>query len=149
MATSLMTEAPTRSKQVYIDTFQSEPGQGNDFINFITGYLQDNNWIDDDIYAVNMSMLEAVNNAIEHGNEMNPAKQVRICCEVTDNYIRIAIRDEGNGFDPEDLPDPRCPDRIECPHGRGVFIMRNLMSKVWYNRLGNVVFMKKYRTSAL
>ena len=148
MGSSSVINATSQSNKTYIEAFKSKPGQGCDFIDFISDFLQGRNWTDQDINAVNIAMIEAVNNAIDHGNERNPDKWVCIRCEISNEMISIAIRDQGNGFNPDDIPDPRQPDRIECSHGRGVFMMRNLMSNVWYNSLGNIVFMEKSRTTA-
>ena len=69
---------------------------------------------------------EAVNNAIHHGNKSNPNKMVNLSYEMVDGILTFEIEDEGPGFDYNHLPDPTHPQNIEKPHGRGVFLMKNL-----------------------
>ena len=57
----------------------------------------------------------------------------------------IQIRDEGAGFNPEEVPDPTDPDHLEIPSGRGIMLMRAFMTRVEYNDLGNCVVMEKQR----
>jgi serine/threonine-protein kinase RsbW len=77
-----------------------------------------------------IAMTEAVNNAIVHGNKLDPSKQVTLTFDVLDEKnIRFTVEDEGPGFDYLNLPDPTAPENIEKPHGRGVFLMRQLADK--------------------
>jgi len=73
-----------------------------------------------------ISLTEAVNNAIVHGNKLDASKQVRVAYEIEGKILRFFIEDEGPGFDYENLPDPTSPENREKPNGRGVFLMRNL-----------------------
>lgn len=73
-----------------------------------------------------IAMTEAVNNAIVHGNKMDTSKQVKVTFSVDGNDMVFRVEDEGPGFDYSNLPDPTAPENIEKPHGRGVFLMRNL-----------------------
>lgn len=73
-----------------------------------------------------ISLTEAVNNAIVHGNKLDASKQVRVAYEVEGKILRFFIEDEGPGFDYDNLPDPTSPENREKPNGRGVFLMRNL-----------------------
>jgi len=83
-----------------------------------------------------VSLSEAVNNAILHGNKSNADKKVTI--KYTDENSRLAfiIIDEGQGFDYDNLPDPTSPDNITKLTGRGIFLMRHLADKVEYNDNG-------------
>ncbi len=73
-----------------------------------------------------ISLTEAVNNAIVHGNKLDASKQVRVAYEIDGKILRFYIEDEGPGFDYDNLPDPTSPENREKPNGRGVFLMRNL-----------------------
>ncbi len=84
---------------------------------------------------------EAVNNAIIHGNERNPAKKVVVTCAHRGNNLVIKVKDEGKGFNPDTVPDPIHEDNLLRETGRGVFLMRQLMEKVSYNANGNEVTM--------
>ena len=86
-----------------------------------------------------ISLTEAVNNAIVHGNRLDPDKKVMLSYEADNNTLKFTIEDEGPGFDYENLPDPTAPENIEKPHGRGVFLMRNLADKCDFLEDGRVV----------
>jgi len=75
-----------------------------------------------------IALTEAVNNAILHGNGQDPEKKVSVSYETTqDNQMLFFnIKDQGCGFNPNDIPDPTDPDNLEKPNGRGVFLMKNL-----------------------
>jgi serine/threonine-protein kinase RsbW len=88
-----------------------------------------------------VSALEAVNNAILHGNHSNPEKFVEIEIESTNKELKIRIKDEGKGFNPEEIPDPTLPENIEALNGRGVFLMSRLADKIKYSKKGNSVTM--------
>jgi serine/threonine-protein kinase RsbW len=86
-----------------------------------------------------ISLTEAVNNAIIHGNKSDESKQVQINCKCNGEVINFSIKDEGQGFDPGIIPDPTSQDRIECCGGRGVFIINSLADKVAYKNNGNTL----------
>ncbi|MEI6048312.1 MAG: ATP-binding protein [Bacteroidota bacterium] len=88
-----------------------------------------------------VSTLEAVNNAILHGNNSNPEKFVNIEFVFINKELKIKVIDEGIGFKPEDVPDPTLPENIEEPGGRGVFLISHLADKVKYSKRGNSVTM--------
>ncbi|OGC79383.1 MAG: hypothetical protein A2145_02670 [candidate division Zixibacteria bacterium RBG_16_40_9] len=76
-----------------------------------------------------ISVTEAVTNAMLHGNKKDPHKEVTIDVEVKPKEIVITIQDQGNGFDPDKVPNPTQGDLIKVA-GRGVFIYKTLMDKV-------------------
>jgi serine/threonine-protein kinase RsbW len=86
-------------------------------------------------------MTEAVNNAIVHGNKMDPSKSVTLHFTVSENNLRFTIEDEGPGFDYDNLPDPTAPENIEKPHGRGVFLMKKLADHCSFEDNGRVVIL--------
>ena len=88
-----------------------------------------------------IAVTEAVNNAIYHGNQGNPEKQIKIGFESGDKNIRFSVADEGAGFDYASLPDPTDPSNIDKPNGRGVFLMKNLADKVEFNNNGQEVLL--------
>ncbi len=77
-----------------------------------------------------ISISEAVNNAIVHGNRGDPSKSVRIELEELDDGIRIRVRDQGMGFDPSQVADPRDPENLLVESGRGLLIIHHLMDEV-------------------
>lgn len=90
-------------------------------------------YFDDKLYHnILVSLTEAVNNALFHGNKLNPRKKVNICLCCNDVQIECIIKDEGLGFDLNKIPDPRHPDNLLKDNGRGVFIINSLAKKVDY-----------------
>ena len=86
-----------------------------------------------------VSTMEAVNNAILHGNRSDPKKIVEIVIRYKINELKIKVADEGPGFRPENIPDPTIPENIEALNGRGVYLMSHLADKIKYNKKGNSV----------
>lgn len=78
--------------------------------------------------------MEIVANAIVHGNKESDELPVDISVYVTSDEISILVRDYGEGFSPESLPDPRSPERREQPGGRGVFLTTQLADLVTFER---------------
>jgi serine/threonine-protein kinase RsbW len=98
-----------------------------------------------DVFAVELSLREALINAIRHGNKSDPEKSVRFRHLVLGDQVWIEIEDEGAGFRLADVPDPRDPEFLERPSGRGVLLMRTYMTLVEYDQRGNRVLMHKRR----
>jgi len=88
-----------------------------------------------------VSTMEAVNNAILHGNNSNPNKFVDIDINFKNNELEVKVTDEGLGFRPEEVPDPTIPENIESLSGRGVFLMSHLADHITYSKRGNAVTM--------
>lgn len=99
--------------------------------------------VSEDSYGnIMIAVTEAVNNAIYHGNKGNPEKHIKIGFESEDKKLNFYVADEGEGFDYEALPDPTDPLYIDKPHGRGVFLMRNLADKVEFHNNGQEVMLQ-------
>ena len=78
-------------------------------------------------------LTELVNNAIVHGNKNQPQKKVTIKVFYFDTYVKVSVKDQGNGFDPSGLKDPRNPENIWKESGRGIFLVKNLVDKVEFH----------------
>ena len=83
--------------------------------------------------SVAIATTEIANNAIMHGNKKDPKKKVFVTIKVRGSEVRITIRDQGNGFDPDKLSNPLDPENLLRESGRGVFIVRSLMDDVSYD----------------
>lgn len=81
-----------------------------------------------------VATMEAVTNAVEHGNQADPSKPVDLWVEVSNDAITVHVRDYGSGFDPTELPDPRMRENLLREGGRGVFLMRALVDRVEFVR---------------
>lgn len=88
-----------------------------------------------------LASVEAVTNAIEHGNNLDAHKVVNIEAYKDNSEFTVSVRDEGQGFNPDRLPDPTTPEFLEQPDGRGVFLMKKLADKVFFRDGGSCVEM--------
>jgi serine/threonine-protein kinase RsbW len=95
----------------------------------------------DDYGKILVATLEAVNNAITHGNKANPEKIVDVEITYEKDQMLVKVTDEGPGFDPSKIPDPTKPENIEELSGRGVFLMSKLADAINFNEKGNSVTM--------
>lgn len=90
---------------------------------------------EDDRYQVSMAVREAAVNAVMHGNAYDPAKKMTLSFENDGTSLIIRITDEGEGIDPEKLPDPLAPENILRGSGRGIFLIRSFMDEVQFRKL--------------
>ena len=95
----------------------------------------------DNYGKIMVSAMEAVNNAIIHGNKSNSSLRVKIEFVHKKRILVISVEDEGTGFRPKEIPDPTKPENIENITGRGVFLMSKLADKIEFNDKGNRVTM--------
>jgi len=86
-----------------------------------------------------ISLTEAVNNGIIHGNQSDPGKKVKVQCKKEGNTLSFIVTDEGDGFDYNNLPDPTDPNNLEKLTGRGVFLMKQLSDMLIYSKGGSEV----------
>lgn len=99
----------------------------------------------DDIYGnIMIAVTEAVNNAIQHGNESDAAKNVFLKLDLDSSSIKFTITDEGPGFNYRNLPDPTAPENLDKIGGRGIFLMKNLADEVTFNEIGTTTELSFY-----
>ncbi|HEY9047338.1 MAG TPA: ATP-binding protein [Ohtaekwangia sp.] len=104
--------------------------------------------LDDDIYGnIMIAVTEAVNNAIKHGNASDKSKNVHLSLSLEDSMIKFIVKDEGKGFNYDNLPDPTAPENLEKPGGRGIFLMKHLSDEVDFKDDGRVVELSFYMNS--
>ncbi|UCF62971.1 MAG: ATP-binding protein [bacterium] len=78
-------------------------------------------------------LTELVNNAILHGNKSQPHKTVTITVTYFKSNVKVSVKDQGNGFNPSQLKDPRDPENLWKEGGRGIFLVKNLVDEVEFN----------------
>ncbi len=101
--------------------------------------------IGDDVYGyILITMTDAANNAILHGNKGDASKEVEILWEVDERgkNLTFVIKDQGPGFDYNNLPDPTAPENLEKTSGRGVFLMMQLADLVVFSNNGATIEMQ-------
>ncbi len=88
---------------------------------------------DDEEYWLVTALREAVANAVRHGNDQDPNRVVRVAYSINSSTVTIRVEDEGEGFNPEEIPDPTDPENLLRPSGRGIFYMRQFMNRVEFS----------------
>ena len=103
--------------------------------------------VNEDYYGnVLIAVTEAVNNAIQHGNQMRADLNVDLYVGDKETDFCFSVKDYGEGFDFDHLPDPTAPENIEKEDGRGIFLMRSLSEEVEFSDGGSnvdIYFSKK------
>jgi len=134
------TQATVRQLELPSDT-----GAARKFQDDIAQSLQAEQFDERDLFCIKLALEEALVNAIKHGNQMDRAKKVHVAYRIDPDHFEIDIRDEGPGFNPEDVPDPMAPENLERPCGRGLLLMRHYMTEVIYHPPGNRVTLRRFR----
>jgi anti-sigma regulatory factor (Ser/Thr protein kinase) len=75
------------------------------------------------IFEIRLALEEGLVNHCKHGNQMDPAKKVDVSAVIVDRTLVVNSKDEGEGFDPDDVPDPRDIENLERPCGRGLTLI--------------------------
>lgn len=108
------------------DEFAKQQGLGDDFVS-----------------AIDLAIRESVANAVKHGNKFAEEKTVDLTLAKTEEGVEITVRDYGDGFDVEDIPDPTDPENLLKSNGRGILFMRSFMDVVeWSNHEGGGLVVK-------
>jgi serine/threonine-protein kinase RsbW len=109
-----------------------------DCVQVVSDYLGRSVGLDeDDRHWVGVAVRESVINAIKHGNRNDASKHVHVDFETSAStvpQITIRVRDEGEGFDPDEIADPLAPENLLKASGRGIFLIRNFMDHVLVQR---------------
>lgn len=99
--------------------------------------------LSDEVYGnIMVATMEATNNAIIHGNNSDPNKNVKIEIFSAERELKILIEDQGRGFDYSNIPDPTSPENLEKIDGRGIFLMESLSDEIMYLEEGRIVELK-------
>jgi len=111
-------------------------------------FVKESGFGDEVLFAVDMAVRESVANAVKHGNKLDETKQVEVTFFNSDAGFEITVRDFGEGFEIEEIPDPTNPENLLKASGRGILFMRSFMDEVeWTNHSdgGLLVRMMKKR----
>ena len=131
-----------------MDTIKIEIPSINENIRIIESFIDNAKErfnLDDDIYGnIMIAVTESDNNAIMHGNKNDRTKNVTLSLSLNDNVINFQVRDEGLGFDFQNLPDPTAPENLDKPSGRGIFLMKHLSDEVNFSNNGSMVELSFY-----
>ena len=109
----------------------------------ITSEMSRQGYDADTTFGLKLALEEAIANAIKHGNRNDPSKHIVVRYHVDPQRVVIMVRDEGNGFHPDQIPDPTKEENLERPYGRGIMLMQSYTTKVRFNRAGNEVWLLK------
>lgn len=95
-------------------------------------------------HEVETALREALANAIVHGAKGDPEKAVECCiaCDAERGML-IVVRDPGPGFDPSQIPSPVVGQNVYSSHGRGIYLINQLMDEVRFDRGGTEIVMRK------
>ncbi len=125
-------------------TLKSDPEKISEVEDFVKKIAEDLH-VNEEIYPnILISVTEAVNNAIIHGNGRDLDKDVKISLSSSEKFLTILVSDEGTGFDPDNIPDPTLEENLEKLGGRGVFLIQQLSDIVIFHNEGRTVEMKFY-----
>ena len=109
-----------------------------DFVQVVSEHMGRSVGLDEDArHWVGVAVRESVINAIKHGNRNDASKRVFVDFEAAPHVVpelTIRVRDEGEGFDPDELADPLAPENLLKASGRGIFLIRNFMDQVQLRR---------------
>ncbi len=109
----------------------------------IESALSSSGFPEHDRFAVKMAFEEAIVNDIKHGNQMDPENTVEVKYQILPDLFMAKITDQGEGFDPDDVPDPTAPENLERPCGRGLLLIRYYMTEVSFADGGRTIVLKK------
>ena len=137
----MTSETPTS----YSLVAESKPSEVVRVCDEVLAKLKEKGFGKDDIFAVHLTLEEAFLNAVKHGNKQDPEKKVKVDYSVSSEKLEITITDQGSGFKPDNVADPRFGENLFKPGGRGLLLMNSYMDVVKYNEQGNSVFMVRYK----
>jgi serine/threonine-protein kinase RsbW len=139
--------ASVQEDWVYDKILPSDLDIGHAAIEELLQALNAAGWDGADLFRIQMAIEEAVVNAIEHGNQKDQSKKVHVVFRVNPEQVWMQVTDEGNGFDHRNVADPTVEELLDKPRGRGVMLIRELMSEAIYNECGNQLTIIKLRSA--
>ncbi len=137
--------APGDSRRVTLErSLPATPESADSILREIMNAVEENDFPCGDLDEVRLALREALNNAVKHGSRLDPEKKIHVACRLDPQEgLWVSVRDEGNGFDPNRVPDPTSPENLERFSGRGIFMIRELMDKVEFRDNGREIQMQR------
>jgi len=126
----------------------SEAAEAVELITNLIQRLDYDQWSPRDVFGIHLAMEEALMNAIKHGNCSDCTKQIHVVLALTPNEFYAKITDDGEGFDPDCVPDPTADENLKKTCGRGVMLIKNFVDRVIYSKKGNSIEMFKSKSTA-
>jgi serine/threonine-protein kinase RsbW len=117
-------------QSVFTMTLASDPKQIRRVEGFLKKISRAAHLDEIQMHKMMVSLTEAVNNAIIHGNKSDNTKKVHLRCELLPGWLVVYVNDEGKGFKPERVRNPLKKQNLLRENGRGIFLMKTLMNKV-------------------
>lgn len=109
---------------------------------FIESLLQPLDCNSRQVAYITLGVCESVNNAIYHGNKCDENKFVTLFADVNNSSLLVQVKDEGPGFDFNNIPDPTTPENIKNEGGRGLYIIRNVTDELSFKNNGSIIELK-------
>ena len=138
---------PRTNHSSYIELRQSLPSRlagVSPFVDQLMRFILNFRVADGSEMDIEMSLHEALANAVIHGSGDNCGKRVYVTCRCyMDGEVSITVRDEGKGFDSRTVLDPTLQENLLFTHGRGIYLIKTLMDEVSFEDSGTVVRMRK------
>ena len=124
-------------------TFSADPKMVSSVVERTMGVVQEMRCAAGKEFEVETALREALVNAVVHGCKNNPDQKVQCCvaCDETRGLL-IVVRDPGPGFQPESIPSPIVGERLFESHGRGIYMINQLVDEVSFRRGGTEIHMK-------
>ena len=113
------------------------------FVDKLVRLLNTCGFVPESVTDIEIALREALANAIIHGNHEDRRKHVHVTCDYVPGELSIAVKDEGDGFDINSVPDPTASENLGSAHGRGIHVMKSLMDEVRFDEGGTLAHMRK------
>jgi serine/threonine-protein kinase RsbW len=125
-------------------TFSASPEMVSTVIDRTMDVVQTMRCAEGKEFEIETSLREALVNAVVHGCKNDPGKKVQ-CCVACDESrgLLIVVRDPGPGFQPDSIPSPIVGEQLFSSHGRGIYMINQLMDEVNFKRGGTEIHMRK------
>jgi len=119
--------------EIYVKEIKSDPDLMPEVEDFVLEHAGNCGFGEERINKLALSVAEAISNSIVHGNKLDEEKKVVVTITIDDEYFTVSFKDEGEGFNLKDVPNPTSPENILKDHGRGIHIMKSFVDEVKYN----------------